>query len=397
MPIRRYRRQGTVRWPDGRKPPFSCIFSIRYDDRFDLVASSQFLPLLFVPDVRPIVTRRRDARGGRMGTASSRAEAVTRGARMLRTALGPDIAAFLEDPAVVEVMLNPDGRLWIDRLSAGLFDTGATLAPTDGERIIRLVAHHVGVEVHPGSPRVSAELPGTGERFEGLLPPVVAAPAFAIRKPAVAVFTLDDYARAGIMTADQAALLRKAVAERRNILIAGGTSTGKTTLTNALLAEVAKSHDRVVLIEDTRELQCAAPNLVALRTKDGVATLSDLVRSSLRLRPDRIPIGEVRGAEALDLLKAWGTGHPGGVGTIHAGTALGALRRLEQLIQEAVVTVPRALIAETIDIVAVLAGRGSARRLAELGFVAGLDPASGDYLVVPAVASDETPLTGEPT
>jgi len=192
------------------------------------------------------------------------------------------------------------------------------------------------------------------------------------------------------------ALLRKAVTERRNILVAGGTSTGKTTLTNALLAEVAKSDDRVVLIEDTRELQCAAPNLVALRTKDGVATLSDLVRSSLRLRPDRIPIGEVRGAEALDLLKAWGTGHPGGVGTIHAGTALGALRRLEQLIQEAVVTVPRALIAETIDIVAVLAGRGSVRRLAELGLVAGLDPASGDFLVVPAVASDDTSLTGDP-
>ena len=137
-------------------------------------------------------------------------------------------------------------------------------------------------------------------------------------------------------------------------------------------------------------------NLVALRTKDGVATLSDLVRSSLRLRPDRIPIGEVRGAEALDLLKAWGTGHPGGVGTIHAGTALGALRRLEQLIQEAVVTVPRALIAETINIVAVLAGRGSARRLAELAFVTGLDPASGDYLVVPAGADDDAPLSGDP-
>ena len=150
-----------------------------------------------------------------------------------------------------------------------------------------------------------------------------------------------------------------AVLERKNILVAGGTSTGKTTLVNALLAEVAKTDDRVVLIEDTRELQCAAPNLVALRTKDGAASLSDLVRSSLRLRPDRIPIGEVRGAEALDLLKAWGTGHPGGVGTLHAGSAMGALRRLEQLIQEAVVTVPRALIAETIDLIAVLAGRGA--------------------------------------
>ena len=267
---------------------------------------------------------------------------------MLRTALGPGIAGWLEDPGVVEVMLNPDGRLWIDRLKEGIADTG--------------------------------------ERFEGLIPPVVQGPCFAIRKPAVAVFTLDNYAAGGIMTQSQAEVLRAAVAARKNVLVAGGTSTGKTTLINALLAEVAKSGDRVVLIEDTRELQCAAPNLVSLRTKDGVASLSELVRSSLRLRPDRIPIGEVRGAEALDLLKAWGTGHPGGVGTIHAGSALGALRRLEQLIQEAVVTVPRPLIAETIDVVAVLAGRGGERRLVELACVAGLSPA-GDYLLTP---------TGEP-
>src|SRR3546814_7160885 len=143
------------------------------------------------------------------------------------------------------------------------------------------------------------------------MPPVVAAPAFAIRKPAVAIFTLDDYAEAGIMSRLQAAVLRKGVADRANILIAGGTGTGKTTLTNALLAEVAKTADRVVLIEDTRELQCAAPNLVAMRTKDGVASLSALVRSSLRLRPDRIPIGAVRGAGALYLPQALGTGHPG--------------------------------------------------------------------------------------
>lgn len=317
-----------------------------------------------------------------MAIHSAQAEAISRGARMLRSALGPAITRYLEDASIVEVMLNPDGRLWIDRLSNGLTDTGESLSAADGERIVRLVAHHVGAEVHAGAPRVSAELPETGERFEGLLPPVVAAPAFAIRKPAVAVFTLDDYVAAGTMTSEQADALRSAVAVRRNILVAGGTSTGKTTLTNALLAEVAKTSDRVVLIEDTRELQCKAPNLVALRTKDGVASLSDLVRSSLRLRPDRIPIGEVRGAEALDLLKAWGTGHPGGIGTIHAGTALGALRRLEQLIQEAVVTVPRALIAETINIVAVLAGRGADRRLTELARVTGLGPA-GDYSLSP--------------
>ena len=302
---------------------------------------------------------------------------------MLRTALGPAIAGYLDDASIAEVMLNPDGRLWIDRLAGGLEDTGRRVSSADAERIVRLVAHHVGLEVHAGAPRVSAELPETGERFEGLLPPVVIAPCFAIRRPAVAVFTLDKYVAADIMSAGQAELLKIAVHERKNILVGGGTSTGKTTLVNALLAEIAKTDDRVVLIEDTRELQCAAPNLVALRTKDGAASLSDLVRSSLRLRPDRIPIGEVRGAEALDLLKAWGTGHPGGVGTIHAGSAIGALRRLEQLIQEAVVTVPRALIAETINLIAVLAGRGPGRRLVELATVRGLGT-SGDYLITQA-------------
>jgi type IV secretion system protein TrbB len=323
-----------------------------------------------------------------VGAFTYRTEAISRGARMLRTALGPAIAAWLEDPGVVEVMLNPDGRLWVDRLTEGLIDTGERLAASDGERIVRLVAHHVGAEVHSAAPRVSAELPETGERFEGLLPPVVAAPAFAIRKPAVAVFTLDDYVAAGIMSADEADVLRRAVDRRRNVLVAGGTSTGKTTLVNALLAEVAKTTDRVVLIEDTRELQCKTPNLVALRTKDGVASLSDLVRSSLRLRPDRIPIGEVRGAEALDLLKAWGTGHPGGIGTIHAGSALGALRRLEQLIQEAVVTVSRALIVETIDLIAVLAGRGPERRLVELAAIEELGP-NGDYVLVSTACGSE--------
>ena len=295
--------------------------------------------------------------------------------------MGASIAAWLADPAIIEIMLNPDGRLWVDRLGEGPADSGERLKPADGERIIRLVAHHVGVEAHAAAPRVSAELPEGGERFEGLLPPVVTAPTFAIRKPAVALFTLGTYVEAGIMSADQADILRRGVAERLNILVAGGTGTGKTTLTNALLAEVAATPDRVVLIEDTRELQCAAPNLVAMRTKDGVASLSDLVRSSLRLRPDRIPIGEVRGPEALDLLKAWGTGHPGGIGTIHAGSAIGALRRMEQLVQEAVVTVPRALIAETIDLIAVLVRDGTGRRLAELARVDGLDPATGDYRI----------------
>lgn len=296
-----------------------------------------------------------------------------RGVRMLRTALGTHVAAWLDDPKIVEIMLNPDGHLWTDHLEYGLRDSGNVMSPQTGERIIRLIAHHASEEIHSGAPRLSAELPASGARFEGLLPPLVEAPSFAIRKPAVRVFSLEDYVRAGIMSADAAAILTASVAQRANILVAGGTSSGKTTLVNALLAEIAKTEHRVVLIEDTRELQCTAHNLVSLRTRANVASLADLVRSALRLRPDRIPIGEVRGAEALDLIKAWGTGHPGGVGTIHAGSAIGALRRLEQLVQEAVVTVPRALIAETIDMVAVLTRNQQDRKLTELVQVQGLD------------------------
>lgn len=302
---------------------------------------------------------------------------------MLRTALGPLLLARLEDPGVAEVMLNPDGRVWVDRFDVGLVDAGLTLSAGDGERILRLVAHHVGAEVHADRPLLAAELPGTGERFQGLTSPLVIAPTFSIRKPASLVFTLDDYVAAGIMTGREAVVLTDAVRSRANILVVGPTSSGKTTLANGLLELVARTGDRVITAEEQFELQCAAPNLVALRTRDGVASLGDLVRASLRLRPDRIIIGEVRGGEALDLIKAWGTGHPGGVATLHAGSGLGALLRLEQLIQEVVVTVPRPLIAETIDLIAVLSGRGAQRRLVELSRLTGL-AATGAYQLTPA-------------
>ena len=264
---------------------------------------------------------------------------------MLKTAMGPAIAEALSDPAVIEVMVNPDGRLWIDRLGEGRSDAGLRVHPSETERIIRLVASHVRAEVHADNPIVSAELP-SGERFEGVLPPVALAPCFAIRKPAAKIFTLADYVRAQIMVPIQAEALRQAVRERINILVAGGTSSGKTTLANALLAEIANRDERVILIEDTRELQCAAADCVALRTRRGVVSLADLVRSTLRLRPDRIIVGEVRGAEALDMLKAWNTGHPGGIATVHANSAHAALYRIEQLVQESVTVIPRRLIAE---------------------------------------------------
>ena len=299
--------------------------------------------------------------------------AQERRVRMLRTAMGPDIARALDDPDVVEVMLNPDGLLWVDRLGSGREPLGIRLTPTDGERIIRLVAAHVCAEVHAGKPLLSAELPETGERFEGALPPVTPGPVFAMRKRAVGLIRLDAYVADGILTNVQAAFLRTAVRERQNILITGGTSTGKTTLANALLDEIAAIGDRVIVLEDTVELQCTARDHVPLRTRAGVVTMAELVRSTLRLRPDRIVVGEVRGAEALDLLKAWGTGHPGGIATVHAGSTAGALLRLEQLILEVAVTPPRALIAEAVNVVIHIAGRGRKRRIESIARVVGFD------------------------
>ncbi len=301
---------------------------------------------------------------------------------MLRTAFGPVIAAALADPTVIEVMVNPDGKLWIDRAAVGRQDTGERIGSAEAERIIRLVAAHVRREVHDKAPIVSAELPETGERFEGVMPPVAPAPCFAVRRPADVLYRLADYGTAGIMSAPQTAALAHAVRARKNILVVGGTSSGKTTLVNALLAEVADMSERVLILEDTRELKCAAADCVALRTKPGVASLADLVRSTLRLRPDRIIVGEVRGPEALDMLKAWNTGHPGGITTVHANSAEAGLYRLEQLVQEAVVTVPRELIAEAIDVIVFLAGRGISRRVESVLEVIGLDD-DGDYELEP--------------
>ena len=309
-------------------------------------------------------------------------EAQGRRRQMLRTAFGPTIAAALADPTVIEVMVNPDGKLWIESATVGRQDTGEHIGSAETERIIRLVAAHVRREVHDKAPIVSAELPESGERFEGVMPPVAPAPCFAVRKPADVLYRLADYVGARIMTPRQAHVLAAAVRERKNILVVGGTSSGKTTLVNALLAEIADLDERVVILEDTRELKCAAADCVSLRTKPGVASLADLVRSTLRLRPDRIIVGEVRGPEALDMLKAWNTGHPGGITTVHANSAESGLYRLEQLVQEAVVTVPRDLIVQAIDIVVYLEGRGTNRRVETLLELESLDE-NGDYLLKP--------------
>ena len=305
---------------------------------------------------------------------------------MLRTAMGTGIAAALGDPRVIEIMVNPDGALRLDVLGEGRVETGIVMPPEQVERIIRLVASHARAEIHSDAPIISSELPPhaegkAGERFEGVLPPVATGPCFSIRKPAERLYRLIDYVTDGLMSPDAARILSLAVVERRNILVAGGTSSGKTTLANALLAEMAGLDERVILIEDTRELQSPAADTVALRTRAGMVSMADLVRSTLRLRPDRIVVGEVRGPEALDMLKAWNTGHPGGIATVHANSASAALTRVEQLVQEGVVTVPRRLIAEAVDVIVFISGRGTQRRIASIVRLAGVDPDGGYGLV----------------
>lgn len=284
---------------------------------------------------------------------------------MLRTAFCPVVRAALEEETTIEVMVNPDGSVWIEQAGRGLVQTGYVLSAGDRERVIRLVASSLGAGTSLISSIVSAELPGTGERFEGILPPVSSGPCYSIRKLARTPFTLADYVRQGGLSLALADKLKALVAERANIVIAGGTSSGKTSFANALLAEGGFCGERIVILEDTRELACPAANLVALRTQEARVSLRDLVRSTLRLRPDRIIVGEVRGAEALDLLKAWNTGHPGGITTLHANSALGALSRLEQLVSEATARAPYELIAEAVDVIVFMSRAGGQRRVEE--------------------------------
>ncbi|WP_122465637.1 P-type conjugative transfer ATPase TrbB [Brevundimonas lutea] len=284
----------------------------------------------------------------------------------LRHALGETVLAALVEPEVVEILANPDGRVVLDRSGEGRRDTGETLSVEARERVIRLIADYVGETVTRDDPRLSGVLPGTGERFQGLLPPVSSAPAFSIRKRPAVVWTLDDYVRDGVMTLDQAGLLKAAARDRLNILISGGTGSGKTTLANAVLAEPAFAEDRVFLVEDTPELQCSAWDVVAVLTRRRPVAIGvvDLVRDALRMRPDRIVVGEMRdGAAALEALKSWNTGHPGGLSTIHANSAADVLRRVEDLIAEVSARAPRRSIAEAVDRIVHIRRTSAGRRV----------------------------------
>ena len=297
-----------------------------------------------------------------MTASSSRSRLI----RKLRDALGETICAALEDADVVEVMLNPDGRLFVERLGKGIESIGE-LAPGAAEIIIGSVAHALQTEADEDRPIISGELPIGGHRFEGLLPPVVSAPSFTIRRRASRLIPLADYVSNGVMTKLQASIVRQAVRNRLNIVVSGGTGSGKTTLANAVIAEIVADTPahRLLILEDTAEIQCAAENAVALHTTDTV-DMARLLKSTMRLRPDRIIVGEVRDGAALTLLKAWNTGHPGGITTIHANTAHSALRRLEQLTAEVSQQSMREVIGEAVDLVISIERTATGRRVRDV-------------------------------
>ena len=295
----------------------------------------------------------------------------------LRRALGADILAALADDQVVEIMLNPAGDLWTDSHSGGMQCIGK-IDRVRAMFIVATVAAMLGTTVTPDNPILECELPLDGSRFEALIPPVVPAPTFALRKRAKLIFSLADYVNTGVMTELQATLIKAAVADRKNILIAGGTGSGKTTLANAVLNEIAviAPDHRIVIIEDVLELQCSVKNTVFLRTSAAVDQVS-LLRATLRLRPDRIVVGEVRDKSALALLKAWNTGHPGGIGTVHANSTSTALVRVGQLIQEAGVPAAPELISEAVDMVISIRRNSLGRTIDEVAEVINWSSAMG--------------------
>jgi type IV secretion system protein VirB11 len=316
---------------------------------------------------------------------NERDERTERLQRKLVRELGPTVMEALNDPAVVEVCLNPDGTLWVERLGQPMAEAGTMSAVA---ALISTVATCLNTSITAENPILEGELPLDGSRFEGLIPSVVCAPTWAIRRRASSVFTLEDYVRQGVLDDLQRTLIERAIRERLNLLVVGGTGSGKTTLVNALLDAIARRHPdhRLVIVEDTAELQCAAPNAVLLHTTDTV-DMARLVRVTMRLRPDRIIVGEVRGGEALALLKAWNTGHPGGVATVHANSAYAGLVRLEQLIAEATPSPMRALIAEAVDRVIMIEKTATGRRVCEIINVCGV---AGDEYVTHTLSSPRT-------
>lgn len=285
------------------------------------------------------------------------------------------VAKYLEDPEVCEIMLNPDSRLWIERFGQPMEHVGFMTAG-QAEALMSTVAATLRTTITRENPILECELPLDGSRFEALIPPIVAAPTFTLRMKAVKVFTLADYVASGVMTARHKEVLELGIVDRKNILVVGGTGSGKTTLCNGIIDGVSTltPEHRVVIGEDTSEIQCTAKNVVFLRTSDTVDMLR-LLKVTMRLRPDRIVIGECRGGEALALLKAWNTGHDGGVATVHANSARAGLIRMEQLIAEVSPAPMQNLIAEAVDLVVFIKKTAQGRRIEEIVSVEGYNSA----------------------
>lgn len=296
-----------------------------------------------------------------------------RAKKKLERDMGPLLLGMLHDPKTVEIMLNADGKLWQERLGEEMKCVG-TLRAAQAEAIIKTVAGYHGKEITRVKPIIEGELPLDGSRFAGQLPPIVPYPTFAIRKKAIAIFTLEQYVEVGTMTATQYDALKAAVRNHRNILVVGGTGSGKTTLVNAIINEMVLCNptERICIIEDTGEIQCAAKNFVQYHTSLDV-TMTTLLKTILRMRPDRILVGEVRGGEALDLLDAWNTGHEGGAATLHANNSLAGLTRLKSLItrNESAPTDIEALIGEAVHVVVHIVRTPEGRRIQEILEISG--------------------------
>ena len=305
----------------------------------------------------------------------------------LRIHMGQLVNSALEDPMTCEVMLNPDGRIWQERFGEPMKCIG-TMRSGDAEVAFRTLASLLGKTLSYDQPQLDGEYPG-GFRLSGALPPVVSGPTFAIRKPASRVFTLDEYVEAGTMTKRQKEVLCQAVEEHLNILVVGGTSSGKTTFANAIIAEMVRQFpdERHITIEDTLEIQCTAENVVPMHTTLEVTTTKCL-KQTLRLRPTRIHVGEVRDEAALALLDAWNTGHQGGLSTLHANSAEEGLSRLRGLVSRSP-HAPRCIeevIGKAVQRIVYIEKKQSVRRVKEILAVDGYSHRNQEYQLRELVA-----------
>lgn len=273
----------------------------------------------------------------------------------IRHQLSP-IERWLTSPTSTEVMVNFDGAVFVDSHDRGMWETGDTMSVEARAGLIRLIARGAEKIVDDDDPEVGDTIPVFGARFQGVLPPAAPAPFFSIRIPNTHEIPVSSYIEAGTLTTEQAEVLGTAIHARQNILVAGGTGSGKTTFCNALLGLLRGSGRRIMLIEDTPELRCPVKNLVPVRVnRQSGFDYTKALFVALRLRPDSIVVGELRdGAAALELLKSWNTGHNGGLSTIHANSSGSTLPRIEQLLEEVVAHAPKALIAEAINVIVYL-------------------------------------------